>query len=142
MNFNKVIIAGNLTRDPEKRTLPDSGTSVVSLGIATNSYFKDKSGQNQQRAEFHNVVLFGNVADTVAKYLKKGSVALVEGRLQTSSWDDKEGNKRYRTEIVGERVQFGPKGDDSPKQDSEDKKERDIPVINEDDEIDVEDIPF
>ena len=145
MNLNKAIVVGRLTRDPEKRTLPDSGQDVASFGMATNSYFKDKSGENQERTEFHNIVLFGNLADIASKYLSKGSLVLVEGRIQTRSWDDKEGNKRYRTEIVGEKVQFGPRteGEEaSPKQDSGEKKDRDIPVINEDDEIDVEDIPF
>ncbi len=145
MNLNKAIVVGRLTRDPEKRTLPDSGQDVASFGMATNSYFKDKSGENQERTEFHNIVLFGNLADIASKYLSKGSLVLIEGRIQTRSWDDKEGNKRYRTEIVGERVQFGPRTEgegNSPKQDSDQKKERDIPIINEGDEIDVEDIPF
>ncbi len=147
MNFNKTIIVGRLTRDPEKRALPDSGISVVNIGVATNSYFKDRSGENQERTEFHDIVLFGNLADIAAQYLKKGSLALFEGRLQTRSWDDKEGNKRYKTEIVAERMQFGPRGEGNPDQkkgesNPQSDKGREIPVIDEDDEIDVKDIPF
>ena len=146
MNLNKVIIVGRLTQDPEKRAIPDSGLSVANFSVATNSYFKNKSGESQEKTEFHNVVLFGNIADVATQYLKKGSIALIEGRLQTSSWDDKEGNKRYRTEIVGERLQLGPRneggGGQSKKSSGEDSKEREIPVVDEDDEIDVKDIPF
>ncbi len=152
MNFNKVIIAGRLTQDPEKRTIPESGLSVTSFSVATNSYFKNKSGENQERTEFHDVVLFGNLADIASQYLQKGSLALFEGRLQTRNWEDKEGNRRYRTEIVGEKLQMGPRqaGEDAPakrenksnpgKEDQSSNKE--IPIIDEDDEINVEDIPF
>ena len=151
MNFNKVIIVGRLTQDPEKRTIPESGLSVTSFSVATNSYFKSKSGENQEKVEFHDVVLFGNLADIASQYLQKGSLALFEGRLQTRSWEDKEGNRRYRTEIVGEKLQFGPRqaGDNAPgkgEESSPGKGERtsnkEIPIIDEDDEINVEDIPF
>ncbi len=147
MNLNKVFIVGRLTRDPEKRTIPESGTSVVNIGVATNSYFTDKSGTRQEKTEFHNIVCFGNLADTTSQYLKKGSLALFEGRMQTSSWDDKDGNKRYKTEIVAEKVQFGPKneGETGGRKESNpdtSSQKREIPVIDEDDDIDVEDIPF
>ncbi len=149
MNLNKVFIVGRLTRDPEKRTIPESGTSVANIGVATNNYFTDKSGTRQEKTEYHNIVCFGNLADTTSQYLKKGSLALFEGRMQTSSWDDKDGNKRYKTEIVAERVQFGPKneggGGEREKKDSNPdtgSQKREIPVIDEDDDIDVEDIPF
>ena len=148
MNFNKVVIVGRLTQDPEKRAIPDSGLSVANFSIATNSYFKNKSGESQEKTEFHNVVLFGGVADVASQYLKKGSLALIEGRLQTSSWEDKDGNKRYKTEIVGEKLQLGPRNDGgaskggSQSSSSSGSKEKEIPVINEDDEIDVKDIPF
>lgn len=109
MNFNKVILIGNLTQSPELRSLP-SGQPVTSFGLATNRFWKDQSGQRQQKAEFHSIVLFGKLAETTSKYLQKGSLVLVEGRLQTRSWDDaKTGVKRYKTEIVGENIQFGPK---------------------------------
>ena len=109
MYFNKAIIIGNLTRDPELRALP-SGSKVCTFGMATNRIWKDKTGARQEDTQFHNVVVFGNQAEIVAQYLRKGSSALVEGRLQTRSWDNQEGKKQYRTEIVAERVQFGPKG--------------------------------
>lgn len=144
MNLNKVIIVGRLTQDPEKRSIPDSGMSVTSFSVATNSYFKNKAGEKQERTEFHNLVMFGNLADIASQYLKKGSLALFEGRLQTRTWDDKDGNKRYRTEIVADSLQLGPRneGSTSKNEDSSSVKEREIPVIDEDDEINVEDIPF
>jgi len=105
MYLNKVIIIGNLTRDPELKSLP-SGIQVATVGMATNRYYKDKDGNRQESVEYHNVVVFGRQAETTAQYLKKGSSALVEGRLQTRSWEQ-DGQKRYRTEIVADRVQFG-----------------------------------
>ncbi len=109
MYLNKAIIIGNLTRDPELKALP-SGMQVTSLSIATNRVWKDKSGAKQEASDFHNVVVFGRQAETSAQYLKKGQQVMVEGRIQTRSWDDKAtGEKKYRTEIVAESVQFGPK---------------------------------
>src|SRR3989344_5036959 len=117
MYLNKVFIAGNLTRDPELRALP-SGANVTSFGVATNRVWKDQNGEKKEATEFHNVVVFGRQADTCAQYLKKGQQVLVEGRIQTRSWE-KEGQKQYRTEIVADRVQFGQKsagyaGGDTP----------------------------
>ncbi len=108
MYINKVILFGNLTRDPELRALP-SGMNVVNFSIATNRVYKDKDGNKQEQTDFHNIVVFGRQADTVNQYMKKGSSVLVEGRLQTRSWD-KDGQKQYRTEVVADRVQFGPRG--------------------------------
>ncbi len=108
MYLNKVILIGNLTRDPELKTLP-SGVKVCTMGLATNRVWKDKNGAKQEDAQFHNIVIFGNQAEIVAQYLRKGQSALVEGRMQTRSWDDQSGKKQYRTEIVANRVQFGPK---------------------------------
>ena len=146
MNLNKVILVGRLTRDPESRALP-SGQSVTSFGMATDRFFNDKSGQKQQQTEFHNIVAFGKLADIAAQYLTKGSLVLIEGRLQTRSWQDSSGNKRSRTEIVAERLQLGPKsaGKTVPSQEPpEEKSSEDIPVIEEgdDDQIDVSKIPF
>ena len=110
MYLNKAIIIGNLTRDPELRSLP-SGVKVCSFSVATNRVWKDKNGARQESADYHNVVVFGRQAETVAQYMKKGSSILVEGRIQTRSWEDKtNGEKKYRTEIVADRTQFGPKG--------------------------------
>src|SRR5579863_5146569 len=108
MYINKAILFGNLTRDPELRALP-SGMNVCSFSVATNRTFKDRDGKKQEQTDFHNVVVFGRQADTVAQYLKKGSTAFVEGRMQTRSWEGKDGEKKYRTEIVADRVQFGPR---------------------------------
>ena len=108
MYINKVMIFGNLTRDPEMRALP-SGMNVVNFSVATNRVFKDRDGKKQEQTDFHNVVVFGRQADTIQQYLKKGSSVFVEGRLQTRSWE-KDGKKNYRTEVIADRVQFGPRG--------------------------------
>lgn len=105
MYLNKALIIGNLTRDPEIKALP-SGNKVCTFSLATNRNYKDKEGNRQESVEFHNIVVFGRVAELVAQYLKKGSQAYVEGRLQTRSWEQ-DGAKKYRTEIVAETVQFG-----------------------------------
>lgn len=111
MYLNKALIIGNLTRDPEVRSLP-SGVQVATLSVATNRVWNDKNGARQESTDYHNVVVFGRQAETVGQYLKKGSSVLVEGRMQTRSWDASDGSKKYRTEIVADRVQFGPrKGD-------------------------------
>lgn len=106
MYLNKVFLIGNLTRDPELKALP-SGTKVATFGLATNRVYKDKNGNRQESAEFHNIVVFARMAETVSQYMKKGSQVYVEGRIQTRSWDSKEGEKKYRTEIVAENIQFG-----------------------------------
>jgi len=108
MYINKAMVYGNLTRDPESRALP-SGGQVTSFSVATNRVFKKADGSKQESTEFHNVVVFGRQADTVSQYLKKGSSVFVEGRLQTRSWESPEKGKQYRTEIIAERVQFGPR---------------------------------
>lgn len=108
MYINKALIFGNLTRDPELRALP-SGGQVASFGVATNRVFRDKNGAKQEATEFHNVVVFGRQAETCSQYLRKGSSVFVEGRMQTRSWDTPDGTKKYRSEIVAERVQFGPR---------------------------------
>lgn len=109
MYLNKVYLIGNLTRDPELRSLPN-GNKVTQFSLATNRVYKLENGQKQESTEYHNVVVFGRQAETSAQYLKKGQSVLVEGRIQTRSWDDKTTNeKKYRTEIVAESVQFGNK---------------------------------
>ena len=110
MNFNKVIIIGNLCADPELRNTP-SGQPVCNFRIATNRIWTDKqTNEKQQKTEFHSVVAWRRLAEIVSQFLKKGSLLLVEGRLETRSWDDASGNKRYRTEIIAENIQLGPKG--------------------------------
>ncbi len=110
MYLNKVFIIGNLTRDPELKSLP-SGTKVASFGMATNRKYKDKDGNWADAVDFHNIVVFGRQAETTAQWLKKGSSAMIEGRIQTNSWEGQDGQKKYRTEIVADRIQFGPKRD-------------------------------
>ncbi len=110
MYLNKAIIVGNLTRDPELATIP-SGQKVCKFSVATNRVWKDKSGAKQESASYHNIVVWGRQAETSAQYLKKGQQVMVEGRIETRSWDDKAtGEKKYRTEIIADRVQFGSKG--------------------------------
>ena len=109
MNVNKVIIIGRLTRDPELRSTP-SGRQVASLSVATSFRYKDQSGQQQERTEFHNVVAWGKQAEVIAQYFVKGQEIYVEGRLETRNWDDKDsGKKMYRTEIILEKFEFGAK---------------------------------
>ena len=154
MYLNKALIIGNLTRDPELRSLP-SGIQVTTFSVATNRVWKDKAGARQETADYHNVVVFGRQAETAAQYLKKGASVLVEGRMQTRSWDGTDGKKQYRTEVVADRVQFGartggaagsysqPSPSNQPssasKQAPNDMGEA---IAYPDDEINPEDIPF
>ncbi len=108
MYLNRALVIGNLTRDPELKSLP-SGIQVTSFSVATNRVWKDKNGAKQESTDYHNIVVFGRQAETAAQYLRKGSNVLVEGRMQTRSWDATDGSKKYRTEIVADRVQFGPR---------------------------------
>ncbi len=116
MYLNKTFLFGNLTRDPELRSLPN-GNKVTSFSLATNRVYKDAAGAKQEQVEYHNIVVFGRQAETSAQYLKKGQGVMIEGRIQTRSWDDKTtGEKKYRTEIVADAVQFGPKSGGSTSQ--------------------------
>src|SRR5574343_361603 len=108
MYINKAMVMGNLTRDPEMKSLP-SGVKVVSFSLATNRTWKDAQGMKKDSVEYHNVVAFGKPAEIINQYSRKGSSLYVEGRMQTRSWDDASGSKKYRTEIILENVQFGPK---------------------------------
>jgi len=108
MYLNKALVIGNLTRDPEIKSLP-SGIQVCTFSLATNRVWKNKEGVKQESADYHNIVVFGRQAETTAQFLRKGASALVEGRMQTRSWDAADGTKKYRTEIVADRIQFGPR---------------------------------
>lgn len=152
MYLNKALVIGNLTRDPEVRSLP-SGVQVASFSIATNRVWTDKAGAKQENVDYHNIVVFGKQAENVGKYLKKGSSALVEGRMQTRSWDASDGTKKYRTEIVADRVQFGPRRDGTAgsagkagkagdKGDKIDNVETIDTIEYPSEEINPEDIPF
>jgi len=102
-SVNKVILVGNLGRDAELRYTP-GGAAVATLNMATTEIWNDKAGQRQEKTEWHRVVLWGKTAESLAEYLTKGKQIYVEGRLQTRQWDDKDGNKRYTTEIRSDRV--------------------------------------
>src|SRR3989344_3820187 len=108
MNLNKAFVLGNVTRDPETRAMP-SGQQVTSFGIATNRFYTDQAGQKKQEAEFHNIVCFGKLADISSKYLTKGALVLIEGRIKTGSWQGADGIKKYKTEIIAESLQLGPR---------------------------------
>lgn len=144
MYLNKVYVLGNLTRDPELKSLP-SGMQVATFGLATNRVYKDKDGNKQEATEFHNIVAFGRQGELCAQYLRKGANALVEGRLQTRSWEQ-DGHKRYRTEIVADRVQFGDRRPGAGAAVESNSGER-APASKDtidypDEEINPEDIPF
>lgn len=162
MNLNKVFIIGRLTADPQVRTTP-SGQSVSSFSVATNRVWTDKSGQKKEETEFHNVVVWGRQAEVASQFLIKGSMVMIEGRLQTRTWQDKEGQNRKTTEIISERLQLGPRpanmssgssfgrSNNNPSPFSEDrvvenKKEDNIPTIEiggENEEgIKDDDLPF
>ncbi|PIR38798.1 MAG: single-stranded DNA-binding protein [Candidatus Zambryskibacteria bacterium CG10_big_fil_rev_8_21_14_0_10_42_12] len=151
MYINKALIYGNLTRDPEIKSLP-SGSKVANFSVATNRVWKDKDGRKQESTEYHNIVTFARQAELVGQYLRKGSGVYIEGRLQTRSWDGQDGNKRYRTEIVADTIQFGPRGgssDGGPSQDTGGTNSAQAPDDNTPDaieypeeDINPEDIPF
>ncbi len=151
MNLNRVFLIGRLTRDPEMKMLP-SGQAVTNFGLATDRRFTDKTGQKREEVDFHNIVMFGKLAETAAQYLKKGSLSFFEGRIRTRSWQDSSGNKKYRTEIIVQAFQMGPRytqrttspetQEKKEETKKEEIKEEEIPVIDEGKEIDVKDIPF
>ncbi|HHM02705.1 MAG TPA: single-stranded DNA-binding protein [Caldithrix abyssi] len=109
---NKVILLGRLGKDPEMRYAP-SGTAIATFSLATNHRQKNKDGEWEEKTEWHNILTFGKTAEVAGEYLKKGKLVFVEGRIQTSSWEDDKGQKRYRTEIVAANMQLvGSRGDE------------------------------
>jgi single-strand DNA-binding protein len=146
MNLNKVFIIGRLTVDPQVRTTP-SGMEVATFGVATNRNWTDKSGEKKEATEFHNIVVWGKQASIVHQFLTKGSTIFIEGRLQTRSWEGKDGLSRRTTEVIAERVQLGPKPSGTGKEPSFNSSDtplkEDMPVIDIDgDDIKPEDLPF
>lgn len=105
MSVNKVILVGNLGKDPELRYTP-SGTAVCTFSLATSDRFKNKQGEQQDRTEWHNIVTWSGLAEICGKYLAKGKQVYIEGRIQSRSYDDRDGNKRYITEIVASEMQM------------------------------------
>lgn len=108
MDLNKVFIIGRLTADPVIRSTP-TGQQVASFSLATNRVWKDKNGVKQEEVEYHNIVAWGRQAEIAAQFLTKGSVALIEGRLKTRTWQNKEGQNQKITEIISDRLQLGPR---------------------------------
>ncbi|MEK9173938.1 MAG: single-stranded DNA-binding protein [Patescibacteria group bacterium] len=162
MNVNKVILVGRLTRDPEIRTTP-TGQSVATISMATNSFWTDKSGQKQDKTEFHNVVLWGRQAEIASQYLTKGQECYIEGRLQTRAYTAKDGAERRTTEVIAESMQLGSRAQGGASASGASRPaaaqassaagtkaagsslEEEIPTINLDDdseEIRIEDVPF
>jgi len=169
MNVNKAILVGRLTRDPDVRTT-QSGQTVTNFGLATSHTWSDKTGQRQEKTEFHNIVLWGRLAEVAGQYLAKGSEAYIEGRLQSRTYTAKDGTERRITEIVAENMQLGarPQGGGGredggyaprPAQSRPASRpvasrpasrpttpvEEEIPTINLDDEkeeVNIEDVPF
>ena len=153
MNLNKAMIIGNLTRDPEVRTTP-SGLTVANFGVATNLIWNDANGQKQEKVEFHNVVAWRKLADICGQYLKKGGKVYIEGRLQTRSWEDQNGVKRYRTEIIADNMIMldrpgaqtssgGPAPTEQPAPNNNYSQPEAVKTTSQqEEEINVEDIPF
>jgi single-strand DNA-binding protein len=136
-DFQQVIILGNLTRDPELRYTP-SGQAVSSASVATNRSWVDANGEKKDAVEYHDVVIWGKMAELVTQYLTKGRKVLIIGRLQTRSWEAQDGSKRQKTEIVATDINFVDRPKEGTSKDS-DKKMDDIMV---EDEINIDDIPF
>jgi len=158
MNLNKAFIIGRLTRDPEIKTTPN-GHNVATFSLATNRFWNNQQGQRQESTEYHNIVAWGKLADIAGQYLKKGGLLMIEGRLQTRNWEGQDGVKRYRTEIVAESMQMGPRagaGSGSGSTATSPPAEENIPTIQQDEpilnkdsgnktaqsDVDVENIPF
>ncbi len=153
MNFNKAIIIGRVTKDPEVRTTP-SGQSVATLSVATNRVWNSNSGERQEKTEFHNIVAWGKLAEICGQYLVKGQEVMFEGRLETRTWEGQDGQKRSRTEIIAENMQMGskprggegggsyerPVGGQAASRSSEPAPAKENEGLEE--EIRIEDIPF
>ena len=161
MNFNKAIIIGRVTKDPETRTTPN-GQTVASIGVASNRVWNTNSGEKQEKVEYHSIVAWGKLAEICGQYLTKGQLVLFEGRLETRTWDGQDGIKRSKTEIIAENMQMGPRAraqeGGSTYQTNQNNQVAEEPIQNNtdqnqvkeeapknpsnDEEIKIEDIPF
>ena len=147
MDLNRATILGRLTRDPELKTIP-SGKSVATFSVATSRVWTDQSGQKQSQAEYHNIVIWGKMAEVAGQYLRKGSRIYIEGRIQTRDWTPQDGIKRYRTEIVADNmIMLDSKGGSTPLSSGSAGASENFaaPSVAEEvveEEIKVEDIPF
>lgn len=157
MNFNKAIIIGRVTKDPETRTTPN-GQTVASIGVASNRVWNTNSGEKQEKVEYHSIVAWGKLAEICGQYLTKGQLVLFEGRLETRTWEGQDGIKRSKTEIIAENMQMGPRArsqegnssyqeKESPAQNNNNqqgpvKEQAPKESPSNDEEIKIEDIPF
>ena len=155
MDLNKAFVIGRITADPQLRTTP-SGQSVTTFGVATNRRWRDKAGAQQEDTEFHTVVAWGRQAEIATQYLKKGAMVLIEGRLRTRSWTDKNNASHKTTEIICERLQLGPRAAGSaPAASQPTRAEKpadaeapqavpteEIPTVDIEDDVKMEDLPF
>jgi len=160
MNLNKVFVLGRVTADPQLRNTP-AGASVTTFGVATNRIWQNKNNQKQEETEFHSVVAWGRQAEVASQFLVKGALVLVEGRLRTRSWQDKQGQNHKVTEIICERLQLGPRaggagapsgidrsagrdsnGAQSAPEESARTAPEEVPIIDLEEDIKPEDLPF
>ncbi len=146
MNLNKVFVLGNLAKDPELRTIP-SGQQVATFSVATNRIWYNQAKEKNQEVEFHNIVAWGRLAEIAGQYLKKGGLVLIEGRIKTRSWQAQDGTKKYRTEIIAENMQMGPRPQGASSFNKPETKEEppaaeeNVPQDNSG-EITTEEVPF
>lgn len=154
MSLNRVQLIGNLTRDPEMKQIP-GGQVVTSFGIATNFTWTSKAGEKQSKTEFHNIVVWGKLAEICGQYLRKGSKTYVEGRLQTRDWEGEDGVKRYRTEVIADNMimldrkggeapdaERSAKGISSKSESSEEFSDMTAPASASEGEVKIDDLPF
>ncbi|PLX11904.1 MAG: single-stranded DNA-binding protein [Marinilabiliales bacterium] len=136
MGINKVILVGNVGKDPEVRHL-DSGVAVTTFPLATSETYRNKEGQKVTNTEWHNIVLWRGLAEIAEKYVKKGNPLYIEGKIRTRSWDDKEGNKRYTTEIIADNMQMlgSKQSEDNAASAPENNSSVDIENIPEEDDL-------
>lgn len=152
MSLNRAQLIGNLTKDPEVRQTPN-GNTVASFTVATNHTWKDQSGNRQEKAEFHNIVAWGKLAEICQSYLQKGKKVFIEGRIQTRDWEGDDGIKRYKTEIIADNmIMLSNKSDDNNSSgydnqsndfnNSSDSQPANDPGPQTEDEISIDDLPF
>jgi single-strand DNA-binding protein len=141
MNYNRVILIGRLTANPELKTTP-AGKSVATFRLATNRVWTDQQGKKNEATEFHNIVLWGRSAEVVKQFATKGSELMVEGRIMTRTWEDKEGARRYTTEIVGENIQLGGRPAGAGKSGEGDDGAGEAATSADKEEMKPEDLPF
>ncbi|MFH0834123.1 MAG: single-stranded DNA-binding protein [Patescibacteria group bacterium] len=141
-SLNKAQIIGNLTRDPEVRQTPN-GQTVATIGVATNRKWKNAAGELQEEAEFHNIVCWGKLAEICQQYLRKGSKVYFDGRLKTRSWEDPDGKKNYRTEIIAENmIMLDSRGGSSAPQNSAPAESDSQVPPSDNEEVKIDDLPF